>query len=392
MFSKRSAYELYSGHTVEQMTERRRQYGTGSVTFTAGKFLARLPGRARAVLGRFATEQEAHAALDAALGLAEPRRTVGDYLKAFMVARENSGRVRDIEREWISVRKWILPFPIAAMALEEVTRRHAQAWVDEIRKTLSEQSVRHARRILSQMFKEAVAERLIPSNPCDDIRIKAAENGKVITPYLLPDEIETLLSPESGLTDEQRAVFTLAICTGLRQGEIFGLRRGAVHLDAKYPYLDVKHSWDRAPKNGRADQRVYLIPLVVPVLREWLASHDDDYVFPLPGSRMKYRRYDAGWARVRDRLGLNPGVTFHGLRKTAGTALLSGWLGPKVSPLIVSKTLRHATLKQTLDTYAFLLEEDLAQALNETNPEGSGNACNIGTTLVQPVQEEEGEN
>jgi integrase len=282
----------------------------------------------------------------------------------------------------VSINKWLLPFAISKLDLLKVTKRDVQRHLDDIRDSLSEQTTKHVRRILSQAFDEAVDEGLCASNPCRRTKVRKDERGKVATPFLMPHEIETLLN-DAILSDYQRAVFTVAICTGLRQGEIFGLTRDCVHLNVQHPYIEVKRSWDQAPKNGRADQRVYLIPRAVPVLRDWLDSHDDPFVFPMPGEQMRYRRYDAGWTRVRARLGLNPNVTFHGLRKTAGTALLAGWLGPKVDPLIVSRTLRHASLKQTLDVYAFLLEGDIAEALNQETPNDSAQNHESGTKLVR---------
>lgn len=91
---------------------------------------------------------------------------------------------------------------------------------------------------------------------------------------LEPREIKRLLSyPE--LTYEQRTVFSLAIYTGLREGELAALlRTDIIDLDGADPHLTVTKSWDDASTKTGKSRRVALISAAVKVLREWLAHTD----------------------------------------------------------------------------------------------------------------------
>ena len=55
-----------------------------------------------------------------------------------------------------------------------------------------------------------------------------------------------------------------------------------------------------------------------------------------------------------------PFIRFHGLRHSCATHLIH--MG--VSPLIVSKHLRHSSVKETLDTYSHVFPNETAEAID----------------------------
>ena len=56
-----------------------------------------------------------------------------------------------------------------------------------------------------------------------------------------------------------------------------------------------------------------------------------------------------------------PFIRFHGLRHSYATHLIN--MG--VSPLIVSKHLRHSSAKETLDTYSHVFPNETAEAIDQ---------------------------
>ncbi len=73
--------------------------------------------------------------------------------------------------------------------------------------------------------------------------------------------------------------------------------------------------------------------------------------------------YHRGFKPLLDKAGLS-GFTFHSLRHTCATLLLSKNINPK----IVSEMLGHATISQTMDTYSHVMpgmSEVAATALEE---------------------------
>ncbi|MEK6710380.1 MAG: tyrosine-type recombinase/integrase, partial [Nitrospinota bacterium] len=89
------------------------------------------------------------------------------------------------------------------------------------------------------------------------------------------------------------AFFTLAVYSGLREGEILALQWGDINFDGKHPILSVRRSWDRdggyiLPKSKAAVREVPLLPEARRALVEWRVAAPSkgpkDRVFPIgPG-------------------------------------------------------------------------------------------------------------
>jgi integrase/recombinase XerD len=150
-----------------------------------------------------------------------------------------------------------------------------------------------------------------------------------------------------------------------------------VNLGAE-PELVVRRNRAKATK-GRKVRRVPLLPPARDALRAWRdhvleerqkareGRTDADvidlatglpaemaraYVWPGDSGRPHARGYDAGWGTTwRKRLGLNRGVTFHGLRHTCGTHLLRGTWGAPLALEQVQVILGHES-RTTTEIYA----------------------------------------
>ena len=91
------------------------------------------------------------------------------------------------------------------------------------------------------------------------------------------------------------AMAACAIYTGMRKGELFGLRWIDVHLDVAR--LDVSRSYRLLPKSGKA-RHVPMHPTLVRVLRAWkdrCPRTPEGHVFPiepLPGRWRMGREFD----------------------------------------------------------------------------------------------------
>jgi len=180
-----------------------------------------------------------------------------------------------------------------------------------------------------------------------------------------------LLSAARGTRCE--ALYVTAVHTGLRQGELLGLRWSDVDLEAGN--LSVTRSLKvtadglafGAPKSQASRRSVPLNKTVVSALRahrlrqneerlsapEW---HDHDLVFPnrvgwpTDHNNLYYREFKPLFKKA----GLaDQGFTFHSLRHTFATALFERRQHPK----IVQSLLGHASITQTMDTYSHLLED-----------------------------------
>lgn len=163
----------------------------------------------------------------------------------------------------------------------------------------------------------------------------------------------------------------LAAFTGMRRGEVIGLRWQDVDLDARC--LSVRQTITSAddvargsgtklitgsPKSGKG-RRVDLDAETVAVLRSWRLQQAQDRMALMgawPSHGLVFTREDGSTVHpdtastVFDRLVRTSGlerITFHGLRHTHATILLARGLPVKV----VSERLGHADVTITLNTY-----------------------------------------
>lgn len=217
----------------------------------------------------------------------------------------------------------------------------------------------------------ALAERLpTRSDEIDDLDGMAREDGRVRREDVYtPAETEQLIeAAEPGLF---RAALMTAALTGVRRGELLGLRWPDVRLDDGL--LDVRRStayaknqadgtWSAKffrPKTRHGTRSVPLAPELVSELRKWkLAcppSGEFDLVFPgddgqpMRGEWLLRKGYEPAVKRARLRH-----LPFKSLRHGFASILIDRG----ASPAEVASLMGHATAFITLSTYVHLVPKD----------------------------------
>lgn len=176
------------------------------------------------------------------------------------------------------------------------------------------------------------------------------------------DEIATFIA---AAPKPYRTLIAVAVFTGLRQGELLGLKWCDVDFAAGV--VRVRHQLGRdgllvEPKTRQAIRGVVLMPS----LSKLLAAHrlasphsaDDDFVFAsLTGGPMHYRNVvRRGFEKAADATGVNggdrPKLVFHDLRRTFGSLLI----GQGCDVVFVSRQMGHSSVAVTLTVYAKLFD------------------------------------
>ena len=134
-------------------------------------------------------------------------------------------------------------------------------------------------------------------------------------------------------------IVTIALHTGMRQGEILGL---------KWKWIDLTIGVITMPQTSTKGKKMVRVPINAVVrtmlLECKLASGGSDYVFPSP----KGIKYTASWIQYHFKMACKKtgieGFRFHDLRHTAATRMIES--GANI--VAVSKILCHSDLKTTM--------------------------------------------
>ena len=234
--------------------------------------------------------------------------------------------------------------------------------------------------LLSQCFDSAQMNQLIRVNPADGVTIPNKSKK--------PKEIQALtLSQQAAyinaLKGEQHEVLLLtALFTGLRLGELTGLKWGHVNLATKE--IEVKESIRRVkvydkngvgknqvitkPPKSRAGLRTVPLPdFLVDLLKKQRPNDvsDDTYVFLTKhGNPHTARNVQKYHSRICTKAKINPitddkgkttymGINFHGLRHTYATRMIES--GETIKT--VQDLLGHQDAQTTLNIYTHTLPE-----------------------------------
>ena len=189
-----------------------------------------------------------------------------------------------------AVKKHIVP-ALGSMTVATVRPHHVRAFLEAKRaEGLAPQSRNHLRGHLARAFQRAVeAGRWPGANPLREVKTYRVPKG--VAEYLTEDEVRGLLAHVS---DARLNLVAVAVHTGLRKGELAGLRKRDVFLDDGNPRLHVSRSWDRTTTKSGKGRVVPVGAECVPYLRAALDASpaDSELVFPGPTGGLMCRSTD----------------------------------------------------------------------------------------------------
>ena len=237
--------------------------------------------------------------------------------------------------------KRLTAIQIQQMYNDSKARGRVQRFETQTNTALSGSTVRRIHMVLSSALKQAVKERIILYNPCDNCRIPRKEHREM-----------TIIPPEKlgvYLREAERygvlPMFFLELSSGLRRGE---LSKQVTRIDGELVITE--------PKTKNSVRRVALSQQAVDILvREHEQHPDNPILFPSPRTG-GYWSPDAV-SRINRKLlamaGIEEHVRFHDLRHTFATMALSSGVDVKT----LSSMLGHFSAGFTLDTYTHITNE-----------------------------------
>jgi integrase len=237
-----------------------------------------------------------------------------------------------------------------------------QAWVDELlAEGLAPSTVQKVFRLFARVFDEAIDDGNIGASPCRKIKLPEIEIEERFA--LEPEHIQALAD---AVPDRYRALVLTTAATGLRWGEVVGLKVSRVNmlrreLDIAETLIEFSNgSFAFGPPKTKKSRAIVSFPAGLTAV---LAHHLEQYgprsgsaldrgglVFTAsngaPLRRSNFRRQV--WQPALAAVGLPRDVHFHDLRGFTASLLIDS----QATPLEVSAVLRHARPSITLDRYA----------------------------------------
>lgn len=296
----------------------------------------------------------------------DDRQTVAQYLNFWLESRKHQLTDSSYLR-YQAFLKNILP-ELGRLPLSKLTAQVVQAFLaKKINAGVAATSVRAMRTVIKSAMKDAVDLGIIHTNVIE--RVKSPRIARRQTSTLSEEQVRQLLLAAKG--DRLEALYTLAVTTGMREGELLALRWKDVDLErhllwlranlqnvarekGRYRVSDTKTSSSRRSiaLSQHAIDTLHQRKFIENKEKEMagdLWKNEDDLIFPTEVGKWIYPQTFKGriFARLLTKAGL-PKMRFHDLRHTAATLLLIRGVNPKV----VSEMLGHASVAITLDVYS----------------------------------------
>jgi integrase len=228
------------------------------------------------------------------------------------------------------LRNHIAPF-FAAKTLDRIRPEDVERYIAAKRRTLAIKTVRNHVNAMHSIFDLGMRKGWCQSNPVKLADRPTVKKTETRIQFLDQGELEELLSspyPDDPFGRIEPTLYLTAAMTGLRQGELLGLRWRDVDFDARKvrvvsPYVRGEFGDPKSAGSGRSVPMAERVAAALRELRERsVYSRDRDLVFchPDTGKPLDRSKLVRRFKQAIDRANVHR-ITFHELRHTFGTRM-----------------------------------------------------------------------
>jgi integrase len=227
--------------------------------------------------------------------------------------------------------------------------------------------------VLHRALNQAIKRGLIGRNPADGVTVPRQVQAEM--KIWEEGEITRFLIAIKGNRNE--ALFHLALKTGMRQGELLGLKwsdldwtKGILRVQRQVQRINNKGFLFSEPKTRAGRRSIQLGEFTLQVLREHYKRQglekvlagdrwvENDLVFPSSvGTPIDQRNLQRTYASLVKKAGVQK-IRFHDLRHTAASVMLNHG----IPVIVVSRILGHSRPSITLDIYGHLIHDMQVEA------------------------------
>lgn len=338
------------------MTRRRGRVTKGARGFYAVASATGDDGtRTRPRVGPYPTAREAQDALDDLIAdirkgtFAQDDRTpLGDYLRAWLKVHATTLKPSTAHGYGAVIDRYTPP--IGAVPLADLRPSHLNAlYAGMTKRGLSPHTVRTVHVVIRRALADAVREGTMTRNVAEAASLPRVPH--VEQSAWSADEARAFI--DATVADPHHPLFVTALTTGMRRGELAGLRWEDVDLAAGT--VAVKRTRtviggrivEGEPKTKTSRRTIDIDPGTVAVLRAWRLRQGPGAVGVFPGYPDTFSK---AWDDAVKRAGARR-IRFHDARHTAASLMLQA--GVPVN--VVSRRLGHASPMVTLTIYSHVM-------------------------------------
>ena len=250
---------------------------------------------------------------------------------------------------------------------------------NETRK-LSSKTILEHHRLLHSMFQQAVYWQMIAYNPAS--RVRPPKSKKPCISFYDDAQTIALIKALEGEELKFRVIILLTIFTGLRRGEVLGLewqdinfKNSSVTVRQSNQYVSSIGIYTKDPKTETSYRTISIPISIIKLLKQYKIKqleqkirignkwNNTNYLFVQWDGKPMHPDTITKWFRQFLEDKNLPHITFHGLRHTHATLLISQGLDVRT----VSNRLGHAQTSTTLNIYAHSFAKMDTEASNKLN-------------------------
>jgi integrase len=266
---------------------------------------------------------------------------------------------------------------IGNMLISDVKPMHCQNALNQMREKYSRSSIGLARSTMKNLFESAVENDIIRKNPViSSVRYNFGRTPKEVRAFTVEEQKRFM---QASKHMEYYNQFAIILQTGLRTGEMTGLRwcdvdfdKMVMHISRNTYYDGGSKSWiTGTTKSSSGNRDVYLTAEAIRILRNQERKRNrtkivnmefNDLVFVgRDGKPIKNNSYDASIKRICKKANIDDIFSMHALRHTFATRCAEAVMQPKTLQMILG----HKDISTTMNLYVHVTEKEKISAMEK---------------------------
>jgi len=344
--------------------------GKDPITGKRKRIIKRIEGRradAQALMAQIVTE------LRQGTYIEQDNIRVDQWLNTWLHSyKKSSVRLTTWESYGMNIRVHLNP-AIGALSLQSLRPDHLQKLYNEkYQNGLSARTIRYIHTIINAALKQAVKNQLVFRNVAEATTLPKQEKSQVRAMTL--DEQTNFLRVSQG--DRMAAAFIVLFATGLRRGELLGLKWRNVNLGLARISIEenLVQTYTRSfqyqlPKTEKSKGQIPLNKSALEAFKEHRKAMlaEGHYALDKPifctkkGTPYNPRDFSYKFVALRNKAKISKDITVHSIRHTFATRLLEAGVSMKEA----QELLRHENITTTADIYSHVSIEIKQMAVNK---------------------------